>query len=206
MAEFASHGVGSAALTTGIIGTALGVINGGLLGGHGGIFGGHGRGYGDGGHGDNCGHHERCVDRFELLQSEKIACLEAANAKETAILSSNIAKLESEKYTNNKIAALNDRLETKIDNLAGAVEKRIDGVVAYTNAKFEQVEKCIGNQNVINAKLEGFLSCQEGQIHTLTHRLNKITKEVVPLSALCPEAMPRFNAFVTPTDTPTEAA
>ena len=82
--EYASKG---AAYSLGTIGTVLGGLaflgEGGLLGGRRGGFG--------WGHGEE-GHHGR-VDRFELLQSEKIACLEAKNAT-----------LEAARYTDNKIA------------------------------------------------------------------------------------------------------
>ena len=67
MAEYASHGVGAAGLTTGIIGTSLGVLNSGLLnGGLGGLFG-----------GNNCGCSDNmAVNRYEAAQNARIAELE----------------------------------------------------------------------------------------------------------------------------------
>lgn len=68
MPEYASHGVGSAGLTTGIIGTSLGVLNSGLLNGNGlgGLFG-----------GNNCGCSDNmAVNRYEAGQNAKIAALE----------------------------------------------------------------------------------------------------------------------------------
>lgn len=66
MPEYASHGVGSAALTTGVIGTSLGVLNSGLLNnGLGGLF------------GNNCGCSDNmAVNRYEASQNAKIAALE----------------------------------------------------------------------------------------------------------------------------------
>lgn len=69
MAEYASHGVGAAGLTTGIIGTSLGVLNSGLLNGTGlgGLFNG----------GNNCGCSDNMmVNRYEAAQSARIAELE----------------------------------------------------------------------------------------------------------------------------------
>lgn len=66
--EYASRGVGAGGLTTGIIGTSLGVLNSGLLGGNGigGLFG-----------NNNCGCSENMmVNRYEAMQSAKIADLE----------------------------------------------------------------------------------------------------------------------------------
>lgn len=66
MAEYATRGVGAAGLTTGVIGTALGVLNGGGLGN---ILGGTMN--------NNCGCSEdRWVNRYEATQSARIAELE----------------------------------------------------------------------------------------------------------------------------------
>ena len=65
MAEYASRGVGSAGLTTGIIGTSLGALNSGLFSGLGGIF------------GNNCACSDNmAVNRYEASQSARIAELE----------------------------------------------------------------------------------------------------------------------------------
>jgi hypothetical protein len=66
MAEYATRGVGAAGLTTGVIGTALGVLNGGGLGN---ILGGTMN--------NNCGCSEdHWVNRYEATQSARIAELE----------------------------------------------------------------------------------------------------------------------------------
>ena len=65
MAEYASRGVSNAGLTTGIIGTSLGVLNSGLFNGLGGIFGG----------GVACSDN-MAVNRYEAQQSARIAELE----------------------------------------------------------------------------------------------------------------------------------
>ena len=68
MAEFASKGVGAAGLTTGIIGSALGALNSGVLGG-GGIL---GSGWNNG---MVCSE-SQLVNRYEAGQAARIAELE----------------------------------------------------------------------------------------------------------------------------------
>ena len=77
MAEYASRGVANAGLTTGIIGTAGWLLNGGL----GGIFG-----------GGNCCSENTPVNRYELDQSMALASKDGE-----------IALLKADKYTDEKI-------------------------------------------------------------------------------------------------------
>jgi len=119
--EYASKGVAGAGLGLGIAGTALGL---GLFGGRG-FFGGHG-GYGDG-HGGHGGH-GRCdcdrrgphVDRFELMEAQKIAGLESQNAflraeidiqRKFGIVETQIAHLQdADKCIREEICELRGRL------------------------------------------------------------------------------------------------
>lgn len=91
--EFASKGIANAGLTTGIIGTALGALNGGLLNGNG-LFGGMGRNCGYGGMNYNgCGYgYDVPVSRYEAGMQAKIAEQD-----------SHIKLLEADKYTDSKI-------------------------------------------------------------------------------------------------------
>lgn len=134
MAEFASNGKANAALATGIIGTSGVGLS--LLNGMGGILGGLG--------GNNA-----YINRYEMeLQ------------KELSAKDSRIGLLESNIYTDAKIADVYERLNTKI----GCLEK-------------EQAD-----QRVYNATLNGAVSCIQGQIA----QLMSLTKLVVPNTAVCP--------------------
>ena len=76
MAEYASHGVGAAGLTTGIIGTSLGVLNSGLLnGGLGGLLGGNNWNGNCNAAAFTCSDN-MMVNRYEAAQSARIAELE----------------------------------------------------------------------------------------------------------------------------------
>ena len=136
MAEFASKGVAGSGLGLGIAGTALGLLNGGL----GNIFGGT----------MNCGCSENnFVNRYELEMENKIV----GKDSEIALLKSNI-------YTDQKIADVYERLNTKISG----------------------VEAAVNTQAVVNATMTGTISCMQGQIA----QLQGLTKLVVPNTSVCP--------------------
>lgn len=120
MAEFASKGVAGSGLGLGIAGTALGVLNGGL----GNLFGGLG----------NCGCSENnLINRYELELENKIVNKDT----EIALLKSNI-------YTDQKIAEVYERLNTKING----------------------VEAVVNTQAVVNASMTGVINCMQiGRAH-----------------------------------------
>lgn len=98
MAEFASKGVAGAGLGLGIAGTALGVMNGGWLGN---IF----------GNGRNCNCVEdSTVNRYELGLQQRIAALESGIALRDANIYNDGKILETYKYFDGKIEAINARL------------------------------------------------------------------------------------------------
>ena len=134
MAEFASKGVAGSGLGLGIAGTALGVLNGGL----GNIL----------GTGNTCSENNY-INRYELEMENKIVSKDS----EIALLKSNI-------YTDQKIADVYERLNTKI---AG-------------------VESAVNTQAVVNASMTGVINCMQGQIA----QLQGLTKLVVPNTSVCP--------------------
>lgn len=137
MAEFASKGVAGSGLGLGIAGTALGVLNGGL----GNLLNGMG---GTGGCGNN-----QYINRYEMELENKIINRDS----EIALLKSNI-------YTDQKIADVYERLNTKIGG----------------------VEAAVNTQAVYNATMNGAINCMQGQIG----QLFGLTKLVVPNTSVCP--------------------
>lgn len=144
-----TRGIAVGGLTTGIIGTALGALNGGGLGG---IL---------GGGGCNTTHY---VNRYEADQAAKLADAE-----------SRIRLLESNIYTDSKIADVYERLNTKI---AG-------------------VEAQLCTQAVVNAQVTANLSCLQNTVNTLSG----LTKTVIPIGNVCPAPMPQYNSWTAPTAT-----
>jgi hypothetical protein len=134
--NFTKKGVGSAALTLGVIGTALGagVLNGGV----GGIFGNR----------TTC-NEDHCVNRYEFGLQQEIS---ARDAK--------IGLLESNIYTDSKIADVYERLNSKI----GGVEAQIAAQAVY------------------NATNTATINCISGQVAQLMN----LTKLIVPFSSICP--------------------
>ena len=153
MAEFASKGVAGSGLGLGIAGTALGVLNGGL----GNIL---------GGLTNNCGcGNNQYINRYEMELENKII----GKDSEIALLKSNI-------YTDQKIADVYERLNTKIG-----------GVEAGLNA-----------QAVYNATNTAAINCIQGQVA----QLYGLTKMVVPNTSVCPGW---GNVTITPSTTTTGA-
>lgn len=146
-----TRGIAVGGLTTGIIGSALGLLNGGNLGG---ILGGGNCGCGD----------QHYVNRYEADQAAKLADAE-----------SRIRLLESNIYTDTKIADVYERLNSKI---AG-------------------VEAQLCSQAVINAQVTANLSCLQNTVNTLSG----MTKTVIPIANICPEPMQRYNSWTAPTTT-----
>lgn len=144
-----TRGIATGGLTTGIIGTALGVMNNGGLGG---ILG--------GGWGNNCG---GAMFAWERELSHK---------------DGEIASLRADLSTDRKILEL----------------------YQYVDGRMRNIEGQLCQQAVVNAQITANISCMQNQIATL----NGLTKTVIPIGSICPEVMPRYNSFVTPTtETPT---
>lgn len=120
--EYASKGVGAGGLTTGIIGTSLGVLNSGLLNGNGlgGLFG-----------GNNCGCSDNMmVNRYEAAQNARIAQLETE-----------VKLRDANTYTDSKLGSLRDYVESKFDK----VEHELCDQRTY-NAVNTATIGCIGGQ------------------------------------------------------------
>ena len=143
--NFASKGVANTALVLGSVGAASLLANGGVLGN---VFGG--------------GNH--CVSQREAELQNQIAARE-----------SRIGLLESNIYTDSKIADVYERLNNKVS----------------------VIEAQISQQNVVNANIAANLSCLQNTVATLSG----LTKTVIPIASICPEPMPQYNSWVAPTAT-----
>ena len=99
---------------------------------------------------------------------------------------SEIGELKAEKYTDNKVSELNLNLTNRINSVAA-----------------DLATLSLNNERRIGA-LEGQVSCLAQSTNTalqgISQTLATITKLVVPATAICPEVMPRYNSFTTPTN------
>ena len=150
--EYASRAVGNAGLTTGIIGTALGALNG-----AGGLdllnFGPRGQ-RGPQNEGDIP------VTRHDM-----------GLYRELSEKDFKIASLEANKYTDQQIRELSEKLNAKID-----------GFVVQTNMRFDGVQQQLNAQSVWNATQQGNLGCLQRQIDSL----QSMTQLVIPNSSVMP--------------------
>ena len=147
--NYASKGLGTTAVTLGSVALGLEVLRGGL----GGIL-----GCGGGTEGDHP------VSRREAELSAQISALDTKNK----LLESNI-------YSDSKLADVYEKLSARI----GLVEGQVSA------------------QSVVNAQISANLSCMQNTINGLA----ALTKTVIPVTSICPEVMPKFNSWTAPTTT-----
>jgi hypothetical protein len=210
MAEYASKGVAGTALGLGIAGTVglvnqLSGCNGGVLGG---ILGGNCCNRGVGGLAE--------AQYISDLQA-KVQGLEAerlANANMVAAFNQSVAndkELRTEMY-----AFIKPLSEESANNRVTIA--RLEEQIKCAGEKAELREQVIQGQLreqglALNGKIDQVASaakcCCEANsaaIASLQALVGKITQTNVPLSAICPEAMPRYNSWTAPTTTtPTQS-
>lgn len=147
--EYASRAVGNAGLATGIIGTALGALNGAggldLL---------------------NVGP-RRPRDEGDIPVTRHDMGL----YRELSEKDFKIASLEANKYTDQQVRELSDKMNAKIDAFAAQTGMRFDGVQQQLNA-----------QSVWNATQQGVLGCLQGQVA----QLQSMTQLVIPNRSVMP--------------------
>ena len=147
--KYASKGVAGTALGIGIGALGLEALRGGGLGG---LF----------GNGNVCPGYTR----YDAEKDARIATLEA----DKKLLESNI-------YTDSKIADVYERL----------------------NLKIEGVKEELCAQRVYNATNSAAIGC----INTQIAQLMALTKVVIPDTSICPAPMPKFNSWTAPVTTTT---
>lgn len=193
MGEFASSGVGTAGLTTGVIGTTLGALNSGIFGGDGigGLFGGGGRTsslWAENAklraerYADNVGietYKQSAKDNRDLRDRimgewlKPIAQEAAANRERLAALE---AKVDGNKALQDKENELL-RKEIEIANLK--LNTKVDMVAMTAKNGIDQLSNAVG---AINATISAW-------------KCNKINKD-----SICPPVMERYNQFEVPTN------
>lgn len=102
---------------------------------------------------------------------------ELGYVQELARKDSEIALLKSEQNTEVKIADVYERLITRINSDQKA------------QAEFNAA------QMVYNANANSAISVLQNQVGVL----NSLTKTIIPIDNICPEAMPRYNSWTAPT-------
>ena len=196
--EYASKGVAGAGLGLGIAGTALGLLNGGMLnlGGLGGVLGG--------------GSAAGTALGVLAEKDAKIAKLEAENYSD---------KVAKETYAQS--LADNRATEARINTLLGPVAQAIAAnekeiaVLKAEQAKDKEIMQlkidncCCQMSGKIDAVAQAAtcgIQQNSAALAALQALVGKITNTVVPLDAICPAPMPQYNSWTAPTATTTTPA
>lgn len=199
--EYASKGVAGAGLGTGIAGLALGVLNGanngnGLLGG---LFGNNNYG--------------------NLLQVQNTALTgEAAQLKARLDSQHEITTAYEQSVHDNR--QLRNEMYAFIKPLSDeAANNRVEIAKLQAELKCccekqelrEQIVLGKINEVALTTKgsfdaLNNTIACLANTVNQINGTLSGLTRTVIPATSLCPEVMPRYNSFVTPTAAPANPA
>lgn len=182
MAEFASKGVASSGLGIGIAGTALGLLNNGGNGGGvlGGLFGNNNQA------------------TISALQAENYS---DKNAKEVYMQSlTDNRRLRDETFA--YLKPLSDEAANNRVELA-----KLQAELKCCCEKQELREQIVlGKVNELALTTQAKFGCIDGTIASMMGTLGKITDTIVPMSAICPTPMAKYNSWAAPTNTPATGA
>ena len=171
--EYASKGVANAGLTTGIIGTALGALNGGLL-----NFGGFGN---PGMNGAVCGD-DRLVNRYDLAQEQKIAELQSRIALRDANIYDDQKSLELYKYIDGQIANINAQLSAQaVQNQATKDSFQLLQERLFTEAK----ERRCADNSIVNYANATFYPKMIADVTTGTTTTAQMLYNPLPVDCGC---------------------
>ena len=101
-----------------------------------------------------------------------------------------IGQLKAEKYTNDQVAKTYIALHSEL----GKVSDRVNDLALGTEKRF----------GAVDCQLGVMATATNNAIQALQNTVNDITKTVIPLNAICPQAMPRWNSWTAPTNTAPE--
>ena len=115
-----------------------------------------------------------------------MAC--AMNSGAVAVMAekdAEIGQLKAEKYTNDEVAKTYIALHSEIEK----VSDKVNDLALGTEKRF----------GAVDCQLGVMATATNNAIQSLQNTVNHITNIVIPISAICPEAMPRYNTWTAPT-------
>lgn len=101
-----------------------------------------------------------------------------------------IGQLKAEKYTNDEVAKTYIALHSEL----GKVSDKVNELALGTEKRF----------GAVDCQLGVMATATNSAIQALQNTVSGITKTVIPLNAICPQAMPRWNSWTAPTNTAPE--
>lgn len=100
---------------------------------------------------------------------------------------SEIGQLKAEKYTNDQVAKTYIALNSEI----GKVSDKVNELALGTEKRF----------GAVDSQMAVMATATNSAIQALQNTVNGITKTVIPLNVICPQAMARWNSWTAPTNT-----
>lgn len=101
-----------------------------------------------------------------------------------------IGQLKAEKYTNDQVAKTYIALHSEL----GKVSDRVNDLALGTEKRF----------GAVDSQMAVMATATNNAIQALQNTVNGITKTVIPINAICPEVMRRYNSWTAPTNTAPE--
>lgn len=185
MAEFASKATGAAGLTTGVIGTALGALNSGILGGNGILGGGWNNGM-------VCSENQ-LVNRYEAGQSARIAELETEVKLRDSNIYTDQKMLDLYKYVDGELKDVRSTLCAQAVHNQKTADSfdmvRNDMICCknelYTAIARERDERCCGDNAIVNYTNATFYPKMVADVTTGTETTAQLTYNPVGNCGCC---------------------
>ena len=184
MAEYASKGVAGSGLGLGIAGTALGLLN---NGGNGGVLGGL------------FGNNNQAV--ISALQAEN-GQLKAENYSDKVSKEVYMQSLTDNRRLRDETFAYLKPLSDEAANNRVELAKLQAELKCCCEKQELREQIVLGKVNELALTTQAKFSCLDGTIANMMGTLGKITDTVVPMDAICPTPMAKYNSWTAPTTTP----
>lgn len=186
MGDYASKGVGTAGLTTGIIGTSLA----GLL-----TLGQHSSLFGNG----NSNKISELMAENSMLKSENYSDKVAKEVYAQSLKDNNDLRTEMYAF----IKPLADEAASNKVTIA-TIQATQQAEVEKNLLREQLVKSEIEKQGLLASQgiqgLQAQINCTNSNLYGLRQTVEHITKTIVPKDVICPEYMQRYNSWTAPTD------
>lgn len=94
---------------------------------------------------------------------------------------------------NGRIAELETEVKLRDANIY--TDQKLLDLYKYFDGEIKGINAQLCQQGVVNAQITANIACMQNAINTL----NGLTKTVIPIENICPEAMRRYNTWTAPT-------
>lgn len=100
---------------------------------------------------------------------------------------------KSEAAKDARIAQL--ETDVKFRDASIYTDQKVLDLYKYVDGEIKAINAQLCQQSVVNAQVTANIACLQNNVNTLMG----LTKTIIPIDNVCPNPMPRYNSFVTPT-------